>query len=70
MMLLRKFGLMKDKYDINSLHLNIDLFENLQKLSVYDDDIEIYIDEDGDIEIEIEVDKFMSIIKNMWGIDK
>ena len=69
-MLLRKFGLMKDKYDINSLNLNIDLFENLQKLSVYDDDIEIYIDEDGDIEIEIEVDKFMSIIKNMLGIDK
>ena len=54
-MFLRKFGLMKDKYDINSLNLNIDLFENLQKLSVYDDDIEIYIDEDGDIEIEIEV---------------
>lgn len=69
-MLLRKYGLMKDKYDINSLNLNLDLFENLQKLSIEDDDIEIYIDEDGEIEIEVEADKFMAIINSMWGIDK
>ena len=55
---------MKDK-----LNTKVDLFETLQKLSIDDDDIEIYIDEDGEIEIEMLADTFIEVIKNMWDID-
>ena len=56
---------MRDRFDINAkLNIDFDLFYNMQKASIDNDDIIITTDENGEVEFEMELEVFIDFLKD------